>query len=80
MRVVKEILRPDCKITIFNWNGKYLIKFEQDVLEQTFKIDALELTGEDEVFEIVTDEFVTEVIASFRQMHNLLNKYSNTLR
>ncbi len=75
MRVVNEIVKPNCKITVFSWNGKYLIKFEQGDLEQTFKIDALDLTSEDEIYDIISDEFINEVVASFGQMRNLFYKY-----
>ncbi|MDZ7648033.1 MAG: hypothetical protein U5K54_13125 [Cytophagales bacterium] len=49
MRVIKEIPYANFKITIFQWNGKYLIKIESGLLEQTFKINELDTTSEDDV-------------------------------
>ena len=49
MRLVREIAHSDCKITIFSWNNRYLIKHEQGMLEQTFKIPELDLSGEEDL-------------------------------
>src|SRR4051812_23403732 len=49
MRVVGEIPHSDCKITIFHWNNRYLIKLERGPFEQTFKIQEYDLTSEEEV-------------------------------
>jgi hypothetical protein len=48
MRVVGEIPHSDCKITIFSWNNRYLIKLEQGLLEQTFKVNEFDISGESE--------------------------------
>ena len=43
MRVVKEIPHSACKITVFSWNQKYLIKLEQGDFEQTFKVSEFDV-------------------------------------
>lgn len=68
MRIVKEVLKNQLKITIFSWNGKYLIKFEQGDLEQTYKIDELDLMGESDIDLIINDDFLEKVKKIFRQM------------
>ena len=71
MRVVAELPRPDCKITIFSMNMKYVIKFEQGVLEQTYKLSELELIdGVNSVFEILDEEFIGLVVNRFKEMAN----------
>lgn len=45
MRVIAELPHPDCKITLFHMNQKYIIKFEQGTLEQSYKLSELDLTG-----------------------------------
>ncbi|SFC55198.1 hypothetical protein SAMN05421780_106226 [Flexibacter flexilis DSM 6793] len=68
MRVVEEIVRPESKITIFSWNGKFIIKFEQDVLEQTYKVSELDLTSEADVKTILSEAFIATVEQRFAQM------------
>lgn len=69
MRVIAELPHPDCKISIFSMNMKYLIKFEQGTLEQTYKLSEMDLiNGVDSVFEILDDEFIKKVCDRFADM------------
>jgi hypothetical protein len=68
MRVVGEIPHSDCKITIFHWNNRYLIKLEQGPFEQTFKIAEYDLGSEAEVKQVVTEEFIQSAIRRFEAM------------
>jgi hypothetical protein len=68
MRVVGEIPHPECKITIFSWNNRYLIKLELGLLEQTFKINQFDVTSEAELLSIVDDAFIQKAIARFADM------------
>ena len=68
MRVVKEIPHPELKITVFQWNNRYLIKFEAGLLEQTYKVNEYDVTSEDEMLSILSNEFLNEVILSFQSM------------
>jgi hypothetical protein len=68
MRLVGEIPHPDCKITLFNWNNRYLVKLEKGLLEQTYKINQFDLASEDELFEVVNQEFIHDVIRQFDTM------------
>lgn len=68
MRVVKEISHPECKITIFNWNNKYLIKLEVGPFEQTFKINETDLTGEEDLYKILNKDFISDAVARFADM------------
>ena len=72
MRVVGEIPHPECKITIFHWNNKYLIKLELGPFEQTFKISELELTSEAQLQEIVNEDFIARAMARFADMSKSL--------
>jgi hypothetical protein len=69
MRVVGEIPHSDCKITVFSWNNRYLIKLEQGLLEQTFKINEFDISGEPEVYRIVDETFIKEAIQRFGEMN-----------
>jgi hypothetical protein len=68
MRVVGEIPHSECKITIFHWNNRYLIKLEQGPFEQTFKINDYDLTSEEELKQVVTEEFIQAALRRFETM------------
>jgi len=69
MRVIAELPHPDFKITIFSMNGKFIIKMERGILEQTYKIAEMDLTdGINSVFEILDEEFLKTVAARFVEM------------
>ena len=68
MRLVREIPHPDCKITIFSWNNRYLIKLEQGLLEQTFKIPEMDVTGEEELLSVIDAEFLHQASDRFQYM------------
>ena len=68
MRVVGEIPHPDCKITLFAWNNRYLVKLEQGYLEQTFKIDQFDVTSDADLLTIVDSEFIDKALNRFAEM------------
>ena len=74
MRVVGEIPHPQYKITVFAWNNRYLIKLEQGMLEQTFKVNEYDVTGEAEVFALVDEAFIKEAAERFVQMGESLQR------
>jgi hypothetical protein len=73
MRVVSEIPHPDCKITIFSWNNRYLLKFELGLLEQTYKINQYDITAESELKTLVSEDFIQKVLILFGEMEKNLN-------
>ncbi len=74
MRVVEEIPHPDCKITIFHWNNKYLIKLESGPFEQTFKISELDITSEHDLRKILNEDFIDQAMARFSDMSQSLDE------
>jgi hypothetical protein len=68
MRQIAEIPNPSMKITVFSWNGKYLIKLEKGPLEQTFKVDEMEVTGEEEVRQLLDETFLDKALNRFKEM------------
>lgn len=74
MRVLAELPRPDCKISIFSMNMKFIIKFEQGSLEQIYKISEMDITGGiNGVFQLLDEEFIQTVVAKFANMHDAFN-------
>jgi hypothetical protein len=69
MRVVGEIPNNECKITIFHWNEKYLIKFELGLYEQTYKIDEYEVENDEALKALIDEAFVQKVMKRFDEMH-----------
>jgi hypothetical protein len=74
MRVVGEIPHPELKITIFNWNNRYLIKLEQGSFEQTFKVSEFDVVSEEDIKKLVDSEFLKESEARFQNMAQSLSK------
>jgi hypothetical protein len=68
MRVIGEVPHPSCKITLFAWNNKYLVKIEQGMLEQTYKISDYDVTGEADLREMLSDAFLEKVLKRFTDM------------
>jgi len=80
MRVLAELPHPDCKISIFGMNQKFIIKFEQGTLEQSYKIAEVDVVGGvNGVFEMLDAEFMKKVLDLFVQMRSAIietyNKY-----
>ena len=73
MRVVKEIQHPHCRITIFAWNNRYILKLEQGTLEQTFKIDATDLT-EEQAIRLADEKFLSQATRNFDEMARALHE------
>lgn len=46
MRVLKEFpLSPAIKVTVFSWNGKFIVKLESGNLEQVYKVPETDIGG-----------------------------------
>lgn len=74
MRIIGEIPHPDCRITLFHWNNRYIIKLEKGYLEQTFKIDQFDLSSENDLRILVNEEFIREAMNRFEAMDLSLQK------
>jgi len=79
MRVVKEVTVGDIRISVFSWNNKYLIKYEQGLIEQTFKINQMDLMDEEQLSTFLSDDFLSNVQKRFDEMHRSLINQLETL-
>ncbi len=72
MRIVAELPHPNFKITLFSMNQKYIVKFEQGQLEQSYKLAELDLMGggANEVFQLLDEEFLSTVTERFKTMRS----------
>ncbi|HET6243346.1 MAG: hypothetical protein H0V01_11270 [Bacteroidetes bacterium] len=74
MRVVDEIPHELFKITVFSWNAKYIIKFELDNFEQSYKISENDVSGIEELKNSVNETFLDEVFEHFLAMRKSFGK------
>ena len=77
MRIVREIQGKPCKVTVFSWNEKYLIKLEFGPFEQTFKVSMMDYL-EEELVEILSDKFISEAMDRFQTMGESLRTAINS--
>ncbi|AGA78690.1 hypothetical protein [Echinicola vietnamensis] len=78
MRVVKEFTKKDIRISVFSWNGKYLLKYEQGMIEQTYKVSEMDILEEDDLQVFFTESFLDEINKRFEEMHqSLRNQVEN---
>ena len=55
-------------ISLFSWNGKWLVKFEQGLCEQTYKFEHLEI-DETDLRTKIDETFIADVLRGFESMH-----------
>lgn len=70
MRTVFEIPHSVYKITIFNWNEKYILEIENGPFKQSFKIPVENVSSEDKVKEILDEKFLNQLDVQFQNMHD----------
>lgn len=70
MRIAKDFYREDLKISIFDFDLKYVIKFEFRGLEQTFKVNKLEYKDITELESKLDNKFLKIVRNRFDSMSN----------
>ena len=74
MRVVKSYVCKDINVNIFEYNLKYLIKFEYQDMEQTYKVDMLEVRGVDDVINKIDSPYIEVITENFKVMRDQLLK------
>lgn len=71
MRVIAELPHPDCKISIFSMNGKFIIKLEKGAFEQIYKISEIDIPeGVNGVFQLLDSEFIKSATERFSLMRS----------
>lgn len=80
MRVIGYLDTKEYKTTVFKNNDRFIVKFESDLLEQTFKFrESDKIAGLNDLKNLIDAEFQLQVSNRFREMyessHDLLGKY-----
>ena len=68
MRVIKEVILGEIRVSIFSWNSKYIFKYELGPMEQTFKVSETDILEESELEGFLEGEFLEEVKQRFEEM------------
>ncbi|MGQ3012737.1 MAG: hypothetical protein ACT6QS_03470 [Flavobacteriales bacterium] len=74
MRIITTIPHPRIKISVFQMNGKFLLKMEAGPYEQTYKIYEEEITSIEHLERICNEDFMNTVIQRFESMMNDFEK------
>ena len=75
MRLIKTLFIEDIKVTIFDFDLKYVIKFEKNWLEQTFKLDKLEFSDLDDLERKINSDIIKSIKNRFSDMASDLKKF-----
>jgi hypothetical protein len=75
MHFVKEIPHDNLRISLFEWNSKYILKFETPDLEQSYKFSVLDFVHQNEIEELaISSSFNDFVIQTFHNMYDEMAK------
>jgi hypothetical protein len=70
MHFIKEIPHESVRISLFEWNSKYIVKFETPQLEQSYKFSVLDFGSQKEIEELaISSSFMDFVIQTFTNMY-----------
>ncbi|RPG64166.1 MAG: hypothetical protein CBE50_002940 [Flammeovirgaceae bacterium TMED290] len=74
MRVVKSFFIDDINVNIFEYNLKYIIKFESNDMEQTYKVDMTEVVDINDLILKIDNKYINNIKQNFELMKNQLIK------
>ena len=74
MRVVKSFFIDDIYVNIFEYNLKYIIKFESSDMEQTYKIDMMEVVDINDLILKIYKKYIDVIKENIRIMKSQLIK------
>ena len=75
MHFIKEIPNNSMRISLFEWNSKYILKFETTDLEQSFKFSIMDFSNQKEIEELATSSsFQNTIIQNFKNMYEAMSQ------
>lgn len=78
MHFIKEITHPQMRISLFEWNSKYIVKFETPLVEQSYKYSVLDFSSQKEIEELVSSSSFQEfVLQTFKNMYAEMAKQAD---
>ena len=80
MRIVKELNVETFKVTVYFWNNKYILKYENGWHEITYKISQLDINSESDVDVFLSDpEIIQKIKESFDKVNETLTAFYNKI-
>jgi hypothetical protein len=79
MRIIAQVPHPQMKISIFSYNGKYIIEMEAGQYKQTYKIGEDSVQGLDEVKALCSPALINGTLQRFSLMHADFSEAFKTL-
>jgi hypothetical protein len=78
MHFIKEIPNDSMRISLFEWNSKYILKFETPHMEQSYKYSVMDFSSQKEIEELASSSsFQKFVIETFQSMYAETAKHIN---
>jgi hypothetical protein len=68
MNLLKEIEEEHYSFQIYQYNGKYILKFAKDGMEQSFKIGETDVFGVEDFEKMITPELIQNMLTRFEKM------------
>ena len=70
MRLVKNIENDFCNANLYSFNNKFILKFEVGNLEQIYKVSEMDVSGIEDIEDMMGDTFMKNVMSRFNQMND----------
>lgn len=74
MRVISEWTYKSLRVQVLQMTGRYVLKLEDTLLEQTFKFRDGQITDLDHLRSVLTDKFYEDCLDRFTDMRTSQNK------
>lgn len=69
MHFVKELECELMKVLLYEWNSKYIVKYETSTMEQTIKFSILDFTSQKEIEELATSSsIINQIVKNFENL------------
>ena len=77
MRIINSFIKENIRVTIFDFDLKFVIKFEFGSLEQTYKVDKLEFVNISELESKLRSLDIESIKKRFEEMSDDLKIFYN---
>ncbi|MFT4678204.1 MAG: hypothetical protein ACI84C_002460 [Flavobacteriales bacterium] len=78
MRLVKQIPHSHFRMSIFQWNAKYILEIELDRFKQVYKWGEEEVESTVDIEKLLTPAFLNHTMGLFLEMRKGINEISQT--
>lgn len=68
MRIAGYIEHPVCKITVFSWSEKYIVKVEVGLFEQAYKFRQADFASWEDLKPMFDADFMSNILETFKKM------------